>query len=312
MTNPIFPFSINKPILNLTTLLTHPLLEEISIALMSFVSVFLFLWLLSKIFNFKKQDYKISLFVALIVASASFIIRSINLIFSLADSQKPIINKFSTMVEIFLLLVLIKKAYNQKWSKSIITLIITYFGKFMIMGVIVMITLLFFTTIFQDIEKERRGDQIKIGRFETNRINANAFNFKSDISFTTKTENITMTSLKCWVLHNSLFSSIENNITEYKFKSFDYMGAGLKVEGSAYFDCSSACANGRSSMNTNSARGTKIIFIEGGENITLNFDFTVSNGENKTIQCTPIINSENPNFTTLQYAKLFEINYIAT
>jgi len=310
MTNPIFPL-INKPILDLAPLLTHPLGEEISLALMAFISTFLVLWLLSNIFNFKKQDCKTPFFIAIIVAATSFIIRSISLIFSLTDIQKPIVNKIAMIVEICLLLVLTRKAYNIKWLKSVIILIITYFGRLMIMGIITIVILFFFTTIPQDIEEERLGDKISIGSFETTKIDNHTFNFKANVSFVTRTENVTMTDLKCMVPHASLFPGIEDHEIEYKFESFKYSGLDLKITGSAYFDCSSACAGGKALMNTDSTRGTKIIFIEGGENIILNFDFTVTSGENKTIDCTPIINSKNPEFTTKWYAKLFEINYIA-
>lgn len=154
MPNQILPFPINKPILDLTSIVTHPLGEEIGLALISFISIFLTLWLLSKIFNFKKQDYKIPFFIALIVTSTSFIIRSINLIFSLTDAQKPIFNGIAMIAEIFLLLILIKKSYNLKWLKSILTLIITYFGRLMILSLVTIVILLFFTTIPQDIAKE--------------------------------------------------------------------------------------------------------------------------------------------------------------
>ncbi|MDP1696135.1 MAG: hypothetical protein Q8L29_04435 [archaeon] len=307
----LIPLS-NKVIFDLTPILTHPLGEEIYLALISIISIFLVLWLSSNIFNFKRQDYKTSLFIAIIIATTSFIIRSINLIFSLTDAQKPTFNGIAMIVEIFLLLILIKKVYNIKWFKSIIILIITYFGKFMIMGIIAIVVILFFTTIPQDIEKERMGDPIKIGDFETTKINDHAFNFKSSISFLTRTENITMISLKCIASYYSLFpdENIENFATEYKFKSFKYSDLDLKITGSAYFNCGFTCANDKALMNTNSTRGTKIIFIEGGENITLNFDFIINSSENETIKCTPIINSKNPEFTTIWYDKLFEINYI--
>ena len=165
MANPLT--SLNKPLLNLTSMLTHPLGEELSIALMTFVSTFLIIWLLSKLLNFKKQDYKTSFFISTIVTATSFIIRSISLIFSLTDAQKPVVNRIAIVIEIFLLLVLIKKSYGLKWPKSILTLVITYFARLMVMGMIALIVLFFFTTIPQDIEEKRLGDKIKIGGFET-------------------------------------------------------------------------------------------------------------------------------------------------
>jgi len=160
MTPPIFPFSISEPILDLTFLLTHPLGQEIGLFLITFIPTFLILWLLSNLFNFKKQDYKTSFFIALIIASTSFIIRSINLIFSLTDAQKPIFNGIAMIIEVLLLLILIKKSYNLKWLKSIFTLIITYIGRGMIFGGVTLIILLFFSTIPQDIEKDiARGSE---------------------------------------------------------------------------------------------------------------------------------------------------------
>lgn len=302
---------INKPILDLTFLLTNPIETEISLALMELISIFLILWSLSTILNFKKQNYKYALLIAIIVSIVYFIIRSISLIFSLTDIQKPIVNKIVMISEFLLLFILIKKTYNLKWLKSILTLVITYFGKLMIVGIITMIIIFFFTTIMQDIEKERIGDNIKIGTFESTKIDDYTFNFKSNISFVTRTENIKMIDLKCMIPHALLFPNIEDHITEYKFESFDYRNLDLKVKGSAYFDCSSSCMNSNASMNTGSTKGTEILFIDGGGNIILNFNFTVNGNESEIINCTPIINSKNPEFTTEWYTKLFEINYIA-
>lgn len=141
--------------MDLTPFLTHPLGEEISLALMGFISIFLALWLLSKIFYFKKQDYKTALSIATIVAATFFIIRSVSLILSLKDAQKPPINLTSMIVEAFLLLILIKEGYNLKWLKAIGIWIVTYVGKLMITGIITFIVLFFFTTIPQEIAKER-------------------------------------------------------------------------------------------------------------------------------------------------------------
>ncbi len=309
MTNPIISISLNKPILDLTSIVTHPLLEELSLALISFIGIVLFLWLLSNFFAFKKRDFKTAFQISIIVTATSFIIRSISLIFSLTDIQKPIINKFGMVVEIVLLLILVKKIYNQKWLKTIIMWIMAYFGKLMAMGIITLIILFFFTTIPQDITEERLGDKIKIGNFEANQIDDHTFNFKSNISFVTRTENIKMADLKCMIPHALLFSNIENHAIEYRFESFNYRDLDLKVKGSAYFDCSSTCINNKALMNTGSTKGTEIIFIEGGENISINFDFIVTGSDSKLIDCTPIINSEKPEFTTKWYAKLFEINY---
>lgn len=151
MANSIIPNLLSKPILDLTPLLTHPLLTEIFLALTLFVGIFLTLWLLSKFFNFKKQSCKNHLIIAIIIASTSFIIRSISLVFSLTDAQKPLINGIAMVVEVILLLILIKKAYNQKWPKTILIWILTYFGKLMIVGIITLIILFFFTTIPQSI-----------------------------------------------------------------------------------------------------------------------------------------------------------------
>jgi len=311
MTTPTFPFPISEPILDLTFLLNHPLGQAIGLFLITFIPTFLILWLLSNLFNFKKQDYKTPLFIALIISSTSFIIRSINLMFSLANAQEIMVSRIAIIAEVFLLWFLIKKSYNLKWFKSIFTLIITYLGRGMIFGGITLIILLFFSTIPQDIEEERIGDKIKIGSFETIKIDNHTFNFKSNISFVTKTENVTLTSLHCMTQSNSLFPDIEDHLIEYKFESFDYRNLDLKVKGLAHFECSSACASNNALMNTGSAKGTEIIFIEGGENIILNLDFIVMGGENKIVECTPIINSKNPEFTTKWYAKLFEINYVA-
>ncbi|MDP2946483.1 MAG: hypothetical protein Q8N88_00050 [Nanoarchaeota archaeon] len=250
MANPLIP--LNKPLLDLTSIITHPLVEEILLALMSLISIFLVLWFLSKLFNLKKQDPKTSFLIALISILISFIIRSISLIFSLTDVQKPIVNKTAMVIEIFLLFILIKKSYDLKWLKSSLVTIITYFGKFMIMGIITLIIILFFTTIPQDIERERLGDQIKIGSFETTKIDGHTFNFKSNISFVTRTENITITSLKCMIHRASLFPSIEDKVTEYKLESFDYLGLDLQVKGSAYFDCGSVCVNNKALINPGS------------------------------------------------------------
>lgn len=142
-------------ILDLTPLLTNPIGEEISLAVMAFISIFLILLLLSKTFNFEKQDYKTAFLIAIIVAATSFIIRSTSLILSLKDVQKPPINLTAMIVEVFLLLILIKKAYDLKWLKAFGMWILAYFGKLIIAGIITLIILFFFTTILQGIAKER-------------------------------------------------------------------------------------------------------------------------------------------------------------
>lgn len=309
MPNPLFP-TPDKPILDLTSLVVHPLREEIWLALMVFISIFLILWLISKLFHLKKQDYKTAILIAIIVAATSFIIRSISLLFSLSDVQKPPINRVAMIVEVFLLLILIKKAYNLKWLKTIGIWILTYFGKLMIMSIMTLIVLFFFTTIPQDISSKGLKDSINISNFEIIKINDHTFNTKADIKFLTRTENFTITDLKCMMLKASLFpDGLEDHTTEYKFESFKYQ-SDLKAKGSAYFECGSACINNKALMNTASTKGTKIIFIESGEEVTVNFDFIITGSDSRTIKCTPIFNSQNPEFTTPWYEKLFEIDYV--
>ena len=133
---------------NLTPLLTNPIGEEIWLATMIFVSISLSLWILSKLFHLKKQDYKTSLWIAIIIATSYFIIRSISLIFALNDVQKLPINVTSMVVEVFLLLILIKRNYKLKWSKSILIWVTVYLGKLIINSIISLFILFFFTTIF--------------------------------------------------------------------------------------------------------------------------------------------------------------------
>ena len=119
------------------------LVEEILLALSSLIAIFLMLLLLSKLFKYKKQNYKSALIIAMIVSIVSFIIRSISLIFSLNDAQKPFVNIIAIVAEVFLLLILIKRAYKKKWPKTILIWAVVYFGKWAIMGLSFLMLLLF-------------------------------------------------------------------------------------------------------------------------------------------------------------------------
>ena len=134
-------------IADLTPFLTHPIGEEISLALMTFISIFLMLWLLSQISDFKKRDFKTALAIAAIIALISFLIRSISLIFGLKDPQKPPINISGMVIENIILIILIKKVYDLKWIKTILIWLATAAGRLMIGGIITLIVLFFFTSI---------------------------------------------------------------------------------------------------------------------------------------------------------------------
>lgn len=145
----------NHPVLNLTSFLTNPLGEEIWIMIMSLVSIFLILWLLSRAFNLKRQNYKIAFFIAVIISLTSFTIRSISIVFSLMDSQKPYLNLIAIAIEIILLFVLVAYKYQPKKFDLVLMGLIVYVGKWMIMGIIAILVILFFTNIPQSIANER-------------------------------------------------------------------------------------------------------------------------------------------------------------
>jgi len=147
--------------IDLTPIMNNPLGSEILLALIMFVSIFLTLLLLFKIFNLKKS-YKNVFLIAIIIALSSFIVRSMSLIFLLTDTQKPIINRIAMIIEIILLIVLTKKIYNIKWFKSFIISIITYLGKFLVIGILMFIIIFSFTTIPQDIYSQNEN----FGTFE--------------------------------------------------------------------------------------------------------------------------------------------------
>jgi len=84
--------------IDLTPIMNNPLGSEILLALIMFVSIFLTLLLLFKIFNLKKS-YKNVFLIAIIIALSSFIVRSMSLIFLLTDTQKPIINRIAMIIE---------------------------------------------------------------------------------------------------------------------------------------------------------------------------------------------------------------------
>jgi len=307
-------------ILNLTSLIKNPLGEEIWLALMAFISIFLILWLLSKIFKFKKQSYKIAFLIAFVVSTVSFIIRSFNIILSLNDTQKPTINIIAMIIEASLLLILIKKYYNLKWFKTFGTWLITYLLKWGFMGVLTFIIIFGFTTMSQDIQEEKRpkmsldnfeinqyGEKININEFIvykdkiTSNNNTEVINIKSKLNFPTKTENVNL-SLDCYVPYAKLFpEGMKDFTTEYKFESPDYWSE-FNVKGSAYFICDNCV------MNSGSTKGTKIISIEPAESATINFDFIFKFKENKEIDCLVIATNENPGDSP---KKRFTIQYIA-
>lgn len=135
---------------DLTPLLTNPLGEEVWLATRVFVSIFISLWIVSKIFHLKKQGYKISLWIAIVIATSYFIIRSINLIFALNDIQSIPLNLTSMGVEPLLLLILIKKTHGLKWGKSASIWITAYIGKLIVGSIFNLLILFFFTTILQN------------------------------------------------------------------------------------------------------------------------------------------------------------------
>lgn len=139
---------IDKPILDLTPLLTNPILTEVSLALVSFISICLSLWLMSKVLYFKKHSLKIALKISAVVALISFLIRLTNFAFILNNVYSNVI---AMIVAPVLLFFLIKKTYKEKLSETIWAWIGTIGIGAIIASIIIYTLLFFFTTVMQNL-----------------------------------------------------------------------------------------------------------------------------------------------------------------
>jgi len=145
---------MDGPIIDLTHIITYPLVELIQLEVISLISISLILWILSSFFYFKKRDFKTAFYISMIVVTIPFIIRSINIILPINYKYGSLISISSLLIEPLLLLILIKKVYDLEWFKTIGIWFLTYSSKLTATSVIVLIMILFFTTIPQDYYQE--------------------------------------------------------------------------------------------------------------------------------------------------------------
>ena len=256
---------INKMIENLLFWIKTPLGEEVFFMfLLPFISSVLILWVASKIFKFKRNSFLIALMIGYPYVITDFLIRLINILFSVSDSQKPPINITAMIISNVLLIILIVLVYKLNWWKTILTWLIVYFGKLFFVS---MVVLLIFLTIpsFREFDsapimkpglndftlpyaKEVR-EEIGTNHFIIYKsiikkpYSTRVINLASSVAFNTRVENVSM-DMKCLLGGNIFIESMKDKEDMYEFSSVSQPGLdfGVIKNGYARFGCAEVCS----------------------------------------------------------------------
>jgi len=308
--------------------LKTPIGEEIFLMfLLPLISSILILWGVSKLFKFKKDNFLTALWVGYLYVVISFLIRLINILFKLSDSQKPTVNIIAMIISNVILIFLIVKVYKANWWKTILTWFGIYYGRFMLTG-IVMIIMMFSIPAFSesdsaptakvgmtDFNINEVGEEIGNNHFRVYRkdvvrpISTKYINLVSSVAFDTRTEGVTI-NFEC---------------NTQGGEHFDLK----KYRGSSSFSCTEVCSKEKTTFNMKGLfnesieyvtkseiaelspgkfSGTKVLYVERRKPIGVHVGLTLSGEENITLSCDVSIISERPLKT---FKKSFTIDYIA-
>jgi len=244
--------------------LKTPLGEEIFLSfLLPFIASVLILWGISHLFNLKKKNFLTALWVGYLYVILNFLIRLINILFNLSVAQKPPINMIAGIISNILLIILLVVVYKASWWKTILSWLIVYFGKFMLIG-IVMIAMMLFIPAFSESDSgpvakvgiadftiNEIGSEIGTNQFIAYRSNVvtpisiRAINLDSSVAFDSKTSGITM-DLECNSEKGRFIDAMEDKTDEYEFHSIPQDDLNLTIVGGfAHFDCDEICPKER-------------------------------------------------------------------
>lgn len=247
-----------------------PLGEEIFISLLlPLITSVLILWGLSKAFKFKKNSFLTALLIGSFYVIINFLIRLNSLLFNLTDIQKPFMNILGGTVSTIVLIILLVNIYKTNWWKTIVCWLFVFYGKFMLIGIVMLMMMLFIPGFSESdsapiakpgITDFSIGDKgIEIGNnhfrvFRSEVVHSTdifAINLDSSIAFSSRVENVSM-DLKCTSQDGKIVvTSLKDNTGMYEFElnTKNDLGIDTFKKGYAFFDCDQVCTKEKTTFN---------------------------------------------------------------